>query len=196
MGGVLIDFDQDLFVKRLGVPEADQEFLRVNIFRTLEWTLMDRGALDEAEAAERICARLPERLREPARRIICAWDDPILPMPGMEALTSELSANGYSLYLLSNASARQPSYWSNIPGSQYFSGTLISANVKLVKPQPEIYRLLCEKYSLKPEECYFVDDVPINIEGAHFIGMPGFIFNSDVSALRAALRERGVTVNA
>ena len=66
--------------------------------------------------------------------------------------------------------------------------------MKLVKPQPEIYRLLFEKFSLVPEECFFVDDSPANVEGAGFCGMAGAVFNNGVPALRKALRNAGVPV--
>ena len=194
MGGVLIRFDQKLFIQRLGVTGDDAELLRLTVFRSLEWALMDRGALDDTEAARILCTRLPERLHEPARKLVGMWDRPILPLPGMYELIEELKGLGYRIYLLSNASLRQPDYWPNIPASRFFDGALVSAFVKLVKPQPEIYRALCDKFSLKPEECYFVDDLPINIEGAHYIGMPGHVFNEDVPALRRDLIRMGVPV--
>ena len=105
----------------------------------------------------------------------------------------ELKNLGYGLYLLSNASYRQHDYWPLIPCSKFFDGTLISADVKLVKPQPEIYRLLFKKFSLKPEECFFVDDSPANVEGAHYCGMTGAVFNDGVPAegLAGSRRPRG-----
>ena len=73
-------------------------------------------------------------------------------------------------------------------------GTLISADVKLVKPQPEIYRLLLEKFSLTAQECFFIDDSPANIEGALMCGIPGAVFHGDVALLRKDLRAAGVTI--
>ena len=103
-------------------------------------------------------------------------------------LVAELKANGYGIYLLSNASLRQHEYWPRIPASRYFDGTLVSADVKLVKPQPEIYLLLCQKFRLRPEECFFIDDSNYNIEGALNSGMSGAIFHGDMSQIRARLR--------
>ena len=114
----------------------------------------------------------------------------------MADLARELKALGYPLYLLSNAGTNQKDYWPLIPGSECFDGRLISADVRLLKPEPEIYRLLYETFSLKPEECFFIDDAPGNIEGAFETGMPGFVFRGDVGKLRAALIARGVPVNA
>ncbi len=192
MGGVVIRFDRDAFIDRLHVSKADGLLLMNEVFRSIEWAMMDRGTIAEAEAFSRISARIPLRLHEAARALIFAWDTPVCPIDGMYALIEELHRLGYGVYLLSNASVRQPAYWQNVPASKLFDGTLISAHVGLVKPQPEIYRLFCEKFSLDAAECFFVDDMPINVEGALFAGMQGFVFNGDALALRKRLVYLGV----
>ena len=66
--------------------------------------------------------------------------------------------------------------------------------MKLVKPQPEIYRLLCERFSLEPDECVFIDDATGNAEGAFLCGMHPIVFHGDAGELRRKLREEGVPV--
>ena len=194
MGKVLLRFDPDLFLDRVGIEGPDRETLRREVYQSLEWARMDRGSLSEAEAAALMCARLPERLHAAVDKLVAHWDRPILEVPGMAELAKELKALGYHLYLLSNASFRQHEYWPRVPASRYFDGTLISADVGLVKPQPEIYRLLFERFSLKPEECFFVDDAINNVEAAYYCGMSGAVFHDDVRELRAKLRAAGVPV--
>jgi len=194
MGGVLIRFDRAYFIRRLGVKPEDEEILMNEVFSSLEWARMDRGSLAEPEAAQSICARLPERLHLVAERLVTMWERPILPVDGMYELIKELKTNGYRVLLLSNASVRQHEYWPRIPASDLFDGTLISSDVHLVKPQPEIYRLLCDTFQVAPEECFFIDDSPQNIEGAYEAGIQGFVFHGDVGSLRAALRAAGVAV--
>ena len=63
-----------------------------------------------------------------------------------------------------------------------------------MKPHPDYYRIALERFSLNPEECFFIDDVPANIEGALYCGIPGAVFHNDVSALRSQLRSAGVTI--
>ena len=55
---------------------------------------------------------------------------------------------------------------------------VISGYVKLLKPDPAIYRCLLEKYQLKAEECIFVDDLKANAEGACSVGIHGIQFLS------------------
>ena len=194
MGNVLIYFDRNLFMERLGVSEEDRKLLMREVFLSVEWVRMDRGSLVEESALECICRRLPERLHDAAQKLVSMWDRPILPIPGMYELIEELKTNGYGIYLLSNASLRQHEYWPRIPASRFFDGTLISADEGVIKPQPEIYRLILDRFQLKAEECFFIDDVPANIEGAFYCGIPGAVFHDDVALLRKNLRDAGVQI--
>ena len=54
---------------------------------------------------------------------------------------------------------------------ELFDGVVISGDVGLHKPQPEIFRLGCERVGLEPEACVFVDDLRENCEGAEAVGM-------------------------
>lgn len=194
MGNVLIHFDRAQFLDRLGVEEADRELLMREVFLSLEWVRMDRGSMNEQTAQESMCRRIPERLHWAVHELVSQWDQPILPVEGMEELIGELKAAGYGIYLLSNASVRQHDYWPRIAASRFFDGTLISADEGVVKPQPEIYRLMLERFQLKAEECFFIDDVAGNIEGAFYCGIPGAVFHNDVVRLRRELRAAGVSI--
>ena len=170
MGNVLVRFDPELFMDRYSLTGEDRKLIR-----------------NEEIAEQRILPRLPERLHDAARGLIEKWDDPIVPVEGMLELLQALKAKGYRLYLLSNATTRQPIYWARVEASK-----LISAEVKLLKPDPQIYRTFLRKFALRPEECVFIDDTPINVEGALYENMAGIVFNMDVPALAESLRTLGV----
>ena len=194
MGNVLIHFDRKVFLDRLDVTEEEKQLLLREVFLSVEWVQMDRGTLAEPEAEVQICRRLPEHLHPAVHSLVSLWDEPMLPVAGMAELVQELKQNGYGIYLLSNASIRQHEYWPKIPGWQFFDGKVISADEKIMKPHPDYYRIALERFGLKPEECFFIDDVPANIEGALFCGISGAVFHKDVSLLRSQLRAAGVTV--
>lgn len=192
MGNVLIKFDKKCFLEAVNVSPEDNALLEREVYVSVEWAMMDRGTLTEKEAAERMCARLPERLHEKVHQLVDEWDRPILPISGMAELAGELKAKGYRLFLLSNASYRQHEYWPEIPGSEYFEDTLISADVKLVKPQPEIYLMALHKFNAQPEESVFIDDATNNVEGAVYCGMEGIVFHGDTDELKKKLNAIGV----
>lgn len=194
MGNVIIRFDRDAFIDRFGVSEEERKILLREIFLSPEWVMMDRGTLTDEQAADILCPRVPEHLRDIARKLIGFWDRPILEIEGIEPLIEELKGKGYGIYLLSNASCRQPDYWQRVPASRFFDGTLISYAVKLVKPMPEIYEKFFETFSLNREECFFIDDSPANIEASLYVGMPGAVFHNDIRRLRRELRAAGIDV--
>lgn len=194
MGNVLIRFDRKLFLDRLDLSEADKEILLRDVFASVDWAHMDRGTKTEAMALESMKARLPQRLHAAAEEMTLRWDEPLIPIEGMYELVEELKEKGYGIYLLSNASVRQHAYWLRIPASRFFDGTLISADEHVMKPQPEIYRLCLQRFGLKAEESFFIDDMAHNIEGALFCGLSGAVFHGDVNRLRKDLREAGVDI--
>ena len=197
MGNVLIHWKPNLFVEDLGVPEGDRALLLREVFGSVEWIQMDRGTLSMEDGLDVICRRLPERLRGPARELTLNWWRRwLLPVEGMADLVRELKGLGYGVYLLSNAKEDLPLYFDRIPGSECFDGKIVSADWKLLKPQPEIYETLLREYGLRAEECFFIDDLNIKIEGAWLVGMDGAIFDGDLPRLRRALNDAGVPVKA
>ena len=195
MGQVLILWRPELLAAGLGVPEEDVPLLQKAVFGSVQWIQLDRGVISQEDALAAMCRELPERLHASAGELVRGWwKQPLRPVPGMEALIAELKGLGYGIYLLSNASSDLPEYFGRIPGSQYFDGKIVSADWKLLKPQHEIYETLFREYGLKPKECFFIDDLTINIEGAWFTGMSGAVFDGDMARLRQNLRASGVPV--
>ena len=194
MGNVLIRFDRDFFITRLGVAEEDKQLLMREVFLSIEWVQMDRGSITETQAAEQVCKRLPSHLHDAAVKLISMWDRPILPIEGMYELVEDLKNAGYGIYLLSNASLRQHEYWPRIPAHVFFDGTIISADEGVMKPGAEYYLRALNRFGLKAEECFFVDDVPANVEGAAFCGISGAVFHGDAALLRQQLKNAGVNL--
>lgn len=192
MGRVLLDYEPIKVCYVYTNDESEIGRLRDELFFSEEWMLLDKGEITEEEALERIGKRLQsDRLRRLAKLCLDHWHEyNISPKPGMEELVRDLKDKGYRIYLCSNASHRLRVFEDQIPGSRYFDGTIVSAEERLLKPDPAIYRRLFEKYSLLPKESFFIDDLPENIEGARSCGMDGYCFSDgDVETLREYLEQ-------
>ena len=196
MGQVLIHWSPQLMTSHLNLPEADAKLIERELFRNVEWVRLDRGNIPEEDAISSVCQRLPEHLHEGVRNLVTGWWKwPLVPVVGMAELVQELKDMGYGIYLLSNASSRLHEYFHRIPGSEYFEGKVVSGDLKLLKPQAEIFQTLYSRYNLNPEECIFIDDAPANVEGATMTGMDGIVFYGDVSRLRQEMRAMDIMVS-
>ena len=195
MGQVLIRWRPEEILEHFELTGEEKTMLLQELFWSPEWTQQDRGILTEGEMIERVSARLPESLHAAVEEVIKAWHVwHLTPMPGMAELVRRLKAQGYGIYLLSNASTALRGYFPRIPGSECFDGLMVSAEEKLLKPQHEIYERLYERFDLVPEQCVFIDDSPANIEGAMLTGMQGIVFRGDTERLRRELRALGIMV--
>lgn len=192
MGQVIIRFDPQLFLDRFSINATERELLRNEIFNSVEWVMTDHGILDATGAAENIKKRLPEHLHSIADNLICHWFEPLLIVEEIEPFIRELKENGYTIWLLSNAGTNQPVYWEKVPFHGLFNGTMISAEIGMMKPDPRIYRCFTERFELNPDECLFIDDNPSNVEAAVCCGWKGIIFHGNVSELREKACKLGV----
>ncbi len=187
MGKTLVTFDRERYLAGYPISEDDRHLLFVELFETVEWIALDHGSLTVDEATEIICARLPEHLRATADDILHTWQLKREPIEGMEAIVRELKEKGYNIYVLSNIS---PAYWDikkYIPALQLIDNDFLSCDYQLLKPCAEIYSAFIEKYSLVPEECMLIDDLPINIFMAERQGWNGVVFHNNAELLRKQL---------
>lgn len=193
MGNVLVGYDARRVCEHYIADEKDREQVCTAVFVSPEWVYLDMGLMTDEEALARMCARLPKRLHEAARLCMenwhryCMWT-----IREMGPVVRWIKAKGCRVFLLSNAAARlRQCYESVIPEIDYFDGVLFSAEEQCIKPQRQIYERFFEKFEVLPEECFFIDDLQMNIDGAKACGMDGYCFaDGDIEKLKQVLEER------
>jgi epoxide hydrolase-like predicted phosphatase len=90
----------------------------------------------------------------------------------------------YKTAMLSNAWSEAREFLTkDFPCLEPFDVAIFSAEVKMVKPQPGIYRLMLNALGIKPGEAVFFDDFPENIVAAKILGIHAFQFISREQAL-------------
>ncbi|MEA2426973.1 MAG: putative hydrolase of the superfamily [Thermoleophilaceae bacterium] len=75
---------------------------------------------------------------------------------------------------------------------ELFDAVVISGDVGLHKPQPEIFKLGAERIGVPPEDCVFVDDLRENCAGAEDVGMTAILHRGPESTLPELKRLLGV----
>jgi putative hydrolase of the HAD superfamily len=75
---------------------------------------------------------------------------------------------------------------------ELFDGVVISGDVGMHKPQPEIFLLGAERAGVAPDQCVFVDDLRENCEGAEAVGMTAVLHRGPDTTLPELERLLGV----
>jgi epoxide hydrolase-like predicted phosphatase len=177
MKGLLVDFGgvlttnvfdsfKEFCVKEGLDPQTVKRLFREDPEALGELRRLERGELTEEEFSERFGPMLGVADTEGLVDRLFAGMGPDEPM--IEAV-KKAKRSGIRTGLISNSWGRGRYDRDAFP--EMFDGVVISGEVGLHKPEPEIFHLGAEKVGLSPEECVFVDDLKENCDGAAAVGM-------------------------
>lgn len=184
LGGVLIDWNPRYFYRKLfnGNEAAMEHFLATVC--TPEWNEQQDAGRSFAQAVTLLKHQHPDK-----SELIEAWltGYPEMlagPIPGSVAILAELRKRGVPVYAITNWSAETfPVALERFDFLHWFRGILVSGEVKMLKPDPRIFRLLFERFAIDPARAVYVDDHQKNVEAATALGMRGVHF-THAAALR------------
>jgi len=179
LGAVLFTWEPEQLVRtHLGAHAADAPAVTAlarALFTHEDWLGFDRGthSLDDA------IARMAQRLSLPADRLSAMMPADAVhlrPIPVTIALLDDLrqrrdAGADLRLYYLSNMPAPHARILErDQPAIGWFDGGVFSGDVKLIKPQREIFELLASRYALDATVTVFIDDALHNVEAARALG--------------------------
>ena len=178
-GGVLISWDPRNLYSRYfpEQPQAMEDFLAEISF--MEWNAQQDKGRPFAEAVAQLSKQFPHRAH-----LISAyqqnWKESITgSIEGTVELLRKLKEKGYLLYGLSNwgtetfSMVRHEFEFFNL-----FDEIILSGEVKLIKPEPEIFELFLQKIGKPADQCLFIDDSEPNIITAQKMGFDTVHFKS------------------
>jgi len=193
VGSVLLAWSPQALYRR-HFPKLSQSeieaFLREVDFA--EWNLQQDRGRPFSEGVAELSERFPHR--SPLIRAYHEhWADSILgPIPGTIEIARALKKDGLGIYALTNFSAEtfavaRKAY----PFFAEFDDIVVSGEVGIVKPDPEIFDLTLKRIGCPAPECVFIDDAPKNIEVARHLGFAAIQFQ-DAVQLEHDLRSMGL----
>jgi epoxide hydrolase-like predicted phosphatase len=144
---------------------------------------LETGELPNTEFEVAFAARLgvaPENLLQ---RMFGGMEPDAAMLDGVRALRGR----GARMSILSN-SVGIGSVYDRDGLAEVFDDWVISSEVGLRKPLPEIYELAAERLGLPPSDCVYVDDLPPNLKPAAALGMATFLHRGDAAATLAEIR--------
>ncbi|MGY3904192.1 HAD family hydrolase [Aeromonas lusitana] len=175
LGRVVVSWDPVAIVSSVMGP-AEAEILADRLFNHPDWLEVDRGTLSLHTMARQAEARTGLSAAQNLA-ILQAVPASLLPDPAMVRLIEELHGAGHVLYALSNMGHASIDWLEqHQPFWRFFSGKVVSARVRMMKPEPDIYRYLLVSFDLKAEECLFIDDSAANVAAAEALGLRGLLF--------------------
>lgn len=193
LGKVIIDYDFRIASSRLAEyadcgPEEIEEFLH----NTDLFAQLDTGAVTEHGVFDFI--RKQYAISDHSLNIADIWCTIFTgEIPGIRNLLETLNPR-YSLACLSNTNRTHYEYIdTHYPILDYFPAErrFLSYEMKLAKPDPEIYTQTLSRLGQQPESCIFIDDKTENVQAANRLGMTAILFQ-DTSVLIRELRELAI----
>lgn len=177
-GGVILDIDP------LRSKEAFRRLFQGNDTWDDAWRkavpLMERfeaGALREQEFFNEIGLLFGNRVSQ--EKLMEAWNLILGDLPAARISLLRSVRKHYHTFLLSNSNVTHYKVYTDTICKRYepegfnglFDGAVFSFMEGGLKPEPEIYQILLERYSLKPSQTLFIDDREDNTEAARALGM-------------------------
>ena len=192
--GLLVDFGGVLttsvwdsfadFCREKGLAESSiKRLFREDPAALADLRELETGRIGEQEFERRFAERLG---LEEAGDLIHSMFRGMKPSQPMVAAVGAARTSGIRTGLVSNSWST--SHYDRALLAELFDAVVISAEVGLHKPQPEIYVLASKRLAVEPEGCVFVDDLRENCAGAEAVGMTA-ILHRDVADTVARLEE-------
>jgi FMN phosphatase YigB (HAD superfamily) len=195
LGGVFVEWDPMLLFRKLFPTEEEARWFYDNIC-TKDWNLEFDAGDGFAEGVAQLITRHPRYWRE-IQAFDQRWPETLGPfIQGTIDIHDELIAAEIPTFAITNFSwEKWMSCLGHWPFLERFDGVIVSGLERLVKPDPRIFRVFCERYALAPESCVFIDDSEINAAAARKFGMHAIHF-TDPAALRKELIRLGLPLTA
>ncbi len=191
LGGVLIDWDpRHLYRQLFSDPQEMEVFLRDVV--SPDWNAQQDGGRTWAEATAELLAKHPDQ-EEMIRVYTERWADMLAgSIAGSVDILREVRDRGHRVYALTNWSAETfPRARLMFPFLEWFEGIVVSGDERVMKPAPEIWHRLIERYAIDPTKAVYIDDMPYNAEVAAELGFHAIRFESP-ERLRKRLVALGV----
>ena len=188
VGNVLYDWDIRYLYRNLIADPVELEWFVGNVV-TPAWHFQHDEGRDLADTSAELIAAFPEQ-RALIELYGPRWLETISgPVPGMIELVEELAAVDVPLYAITNFSHEfWPRFRATAPVFDLFQDIVVSGDERLVKPDPEIFAVAMQRFSLAPGDALFIDDRADNVAAGEAAGLVGHVFEGE-PGLRARLRD-------
>ena len=189
-GGVLVDWNPTYLYNKEFENEKEMSYFLENIC-TSEWNIQQDAGRPLKKATEQLQKEYPE-YKDLIGYYYGRWEEMLGGTFEENVRLLKMLKPNYSIYGLTNWSAETITIaYNKYDFFSHLNGIVVSGDEKLIKPDPKLYQILLDRYSLKADESLFIDDNKHNIETANDMGFQTIHFTTELD-LEKALRDMGV----
>ncbi len=184
-GGVLIDIKREKCIEafsQIGFPEVEQYI--GNYTQSDFFLLFEKGLITAEEFYSEIRLRSGKNITN--QQIDYAWNAFLISIPEYKLDLLRELRNRYRVLLLSNTNiihfaqgGRKEFEKQGLHLSDYFDKCYLSYELKMAKPQPEIFQYILDNETIKAHEILFLDDGKKNIEVAKSLGFQTYLVQDE-----------------
>jgi len=179
-GGVLIDWNPAYLYRKIFDTEEKVTFFLENVCNQ-EWNTQQDAGRSLDEATRLLQEQHPEYQNEIAM-YYGRWNEMLGGIIEQNTRLIKPLKTKYKVYGLTNWSAETlPIAMAQYDFFADLDGIVVSGDEKLIKPDPQIYQVLIDRYSVCPKESLFIDDNFENIEAAQKLGFQTIHLTKDVN---------------
>lgn len=191
-GGVLIDWNPVYLYRDIFDKEEDMNWFLAKVCR-YEWNVLQDAGRPLAEATRILQEQHPE-FHEEIAMYYGRWPEMLGGTIDENVKLIKPLKEKYKVYGLTNWSAETiPFAMERYDFFNDLDGMVVSGEEKVIKPDPQLYRILLDRYSIQAEESLFIDDSYANIETARQLGFQT-IHLDDGLDLERTLKEKNILV--
>lgn len=181
LGNVLIRYSANYCLDRYDFTPEIRQRIADAVFRSVAWQEGDRGTYGPDTWCEAFISNDPEIASE-IRRVYTGLAECIQPTAYTPDLIRWFRDRGYRIYYLSNYSEGLYEMTKDrLSFIETFDGGVFSWQEKCIKPDPQIYRILLDRYQIDPARALFFDDIEENAAAACREGIHGIVFTPSVA---------------
>jgi len=171
IGNVLFEWNPFKLTEKFVSDEKEAERLCNAVFLSQEWRNADAGLYGRMGTMNALIEKYPDDI-EIIKTLTKHADEVLIENKANIPFIKKLKDSGFDLYFLSNTNPGDFGYIeSSSDVMQYLTGGIASYKIRLVKPDPEIFKYFLNKFNKKAEECLFIDDFEKNTESAAGVGL-------------------------
>lgn len=176
LGNVLIEWNKEKILSKICKNDLEYNLFNKFVFQSNLWIDLDNGKISLEFLENQLIDEIGHQYQDQIHELVWNWFNYVDLYDEVYELIKQLKKKNFQIYVLSNTSSifhiLLDSVLSKV--SSVLDGYVISCEVKMMKPQKEIYLSLVNKYQLDIKDCIFLDDLEENVEAARTLGIKAF----------------------